>query len=112
MEPETNPGAEILEKPCNVKITVLKRLKTGEILEEYGKGAPAECPMFREGQQFMVQELNMPQGFCSWAWADIQRDITVLGLRGEFYWIKKKGMMISCCTDGLSPVVFKLERME
>lgn len=101
-----------MDKPLDVKITVLKRIKTGEILEEYGKGVPSECPMLREGQEFMAKELNMPQGFCSWAWADIQRDITVLGLGGDFFWIKKKGTMISCCTDGLSPVVFKLERVE
>jgi len=100
-----------LDKPTDVRITVLKRMKSGGILEEYGKGVPAECPMFKEGQEFNVQDLNMPQGFCSWAWADIQRDVTVIGLGGEYPWIKQEGTMICCCTDGLSPVIFKLERV-
>jgi len=27
-------------------------------------------------------------------------------------WMKKDGTNIVCCTDGMSPVVFKLERIE
>jgi uncharacterized repeat protein (TIGR04076 family) len=49
--------------------------------------------------------------FCSWAWADIQRDVVHLALGGDFPWIKEKGIGISCCTDGLRPVIFKLERL-
>jgi len=26
--------------------------------------------------------------------------------------MKEKGVVISCCTDGLRPVIFKLERIE
>jgi len=55
--------------------------------------------------------MQMPEGFCSWAWADIQRDVIHMGLGGDFPWMKKPGVMISCCTDGLRPVVFKLERI-
>jgi len=47
-----------------------------------------------------------------WAWADIQRDVAHLALGGDFSWINKPGSMVSCCTDGLRPVVFKLERAE
>ncbi|RLB26553.1 MAG: TIGR04076 family protein, partial [Deltaproteobacteria bacterium] len=27
-------------------------------------------------------------------------------------WLKQKGVAIACCTDGLRPVIFKLERIE
>jgi len=54
----------------------------------------------------------MPEGFCSWAWADIQRDVAVLALNGNFPWVKDEGIGISWCTDGFRPVVFKLKRME
>jgi len=54
----------------------------------------------------------MPKGFCSWAWADIQRDVTVLALGGDFPWVKEKGVTFSSCTDGFRPVIFKLERMK
>jgi len=96
-----------------VKITVAKKLRTGELLEKYGKGVEVECPMFKLGQEFRVgKDLKIPDGFCSWAWADIHRDIVHLALGGDFFWIKEKGTMLSCCTDGLRPVVFKLERIE
>lgn len=99
--------------PEEVKITVLKKLKTGEILEEYGKDVEETCPFFEVGKEFHVgKDLKMPEGFCSWAWADIHRDIVHLALGGDFFWIKEKGVMISSCTDGLRPVVFKLERVK
>ena len=31
---------------------------------------------------------------------------------GNMPWLKEKGTTITCCTDGLRPVIFKLERME
>jgi len=51
-------------------------------------------------------------GLCSWAFADIQRDITLLRLGGNFPWMKEKGTILSCCTDGVRPVTFKLERID
>ncbi|MFA9437964.1 MAG: TIGR04076 family protein, partial [Candidatus Bathyarchaeota archaeon] len=75
--------------------------------------AMGKCDYFTDGQVIMVDfNLNQPEGFCSWAWADIQRDIAHLALGGDFRWINKPGSMVSCCTDGLRPVVFKLERIE
>ena len=102
-----------LEKPYNVKITVLKRVQTGDLVNEYGKETyDTECPKLVEGEEFLVKNYNIPEGFCSWAWADIQRDVIVLAMGCDFLWMKKKGTMISCCTDGLRPVIFKLERVE
>jgi uncharacterized repeat protein (TIGR04076 family) len=96
----------------NVKITVLKKVKTGEILKEYGVSTvEAECPAVKEGVEYVSKAGGMPEGFCAWAWADIQRDVAVLAFGGDFPWMKKKGTMISCCTDGLRPVIFKLERV-
>jgi len=34
-----------------------------------------------------------------------------LAFGGDFPWFKEKGIAISCCSDGLRPVVFKLERI-
>jgi uncharacterized repeat protein (TIGR04076 family) len=96
----------------NVKITVLRRVRTGEILKEYGASTvEAECPTMKEGTEYISNAGKIPEGFCVWAWADIHRDIAVLSFGGDFPWIKKKGTMISCCTDGLRPVIFKLERV-
>jgi len=93
-----------------VKITVLKKLDTGSLRRNYG-GDLGECP-FRVNDEFVSEELGMPEGFCPWAWADIQRDVAHLALGGDFPWMKIEGTGISCCTDGLRPVVFKLKRIK
>jgi len=96
----------------DVKITVLKKLETGDIFEEYAaEEAQSTCDAVRLGDEFISKAMGIPEGFCSWAWADIQRDVVHLALGGEFPWMKKEGTMISCCTDGLRPVLFKLERI-
>jgi len=95
-----------------VKITVLKKLKTDDVFQKYAEGnVEDECPLVDLDRQYIVNErMEMPEGFCSWAWADIQRDVAHLALGGDFPWIRDEGTMLSCCTDGLRPVVFKLER--
>ncbi|MGD2200623.1 MAG: TIGR04076 family protein [Candidatus Bathyarchaeota archaeon] len=96
----------------DVKITVIKKIETGEIFEEYAvEDAEASCPAIKLGDEYVSKSMAMPEGFCSWAWADIQRDVVHLAMGGEFPWIKQEGKMISCCTDGLRPVLFKLERL-
>jgi uncharacterized repeat protein (TIGR04076 family) len=95
----------------SLKITVVKKLVVPDLVEKYGEGVDPECPAVEVGQEFMVEGWKMPEGFCAWAWADIHRDLTVLACGGDFPWIKEPGVMISCCTDGLRPVVFKLERV-
>jgi uncharacterized repeat protein (TIGR04076 family) len=96
----------------DVRITVLRKVKTGEILKDYGASTvTAECPAVKEGATYVSSAGRIPEGFCGWAWADMQRDIAVLAFGGDFPWIKKDGTMISCCTDGLRPVIFKLERV-
>jgi len=97
----------------NVKITVLKKLDTGEVFKTYaGKDTEPACPLAPVGKEYVSEKIGIPNGFCSWAWADIQRDVAHLAMNGDFPWVSKKGTMISCCTDGLRPVVFKLERIK
>jgi uncharacterized repeat protein (TIGR04076 family) len=108
----------------NVKITVLRRMSNPDLIEEYAPENESDwrvCEHFLEGQEFVVdvkarQEFmvdmdTVPKGFCVWAWAAIEKDVSVLALGGNAPWLRKEGTMISCCTDGLRPVVFKLERI-
>ena len=100
---------------ANVKITVAKKMDNKKLfsdnppLEFTGIGV---CDRFEEGQEFICKEGAYPEGFCSWAFADIQRDIIHLRLGGDFPWFKEKGAILSSCTDGARPVIFKLERTE
>jgi uncharacterized repeat protein (TIGR04076 family) len=96
----------------DVKITVVKKIANLDLANKYGKDVKLPCDFFKLGDEFIFKDLNMPEGFCSWAWADIQRDVVVLALGGNFNWLKNAGTGIACCTDGFRPVVFKLERIE
>jgi uncharacterized repeat protein (TIGR04076 family) len=101
-----------------VKITVVKTLETGDLFDEHASaGVTPVCTGVNAGQVFVSkgETLRMPEGFCSWAWADIQwadiqRDVVHLALGGDFPWMKQRGTTLTCCTDGLRPVIFKLER--
>ena len=96
---------------AKVKITVLRKLDTGDIREKYSNlGGP--CERFKVGDEFIAELPTVPQGFCSVAWADINQWVMHLAFNGDFFHMKEKGTVIACCTDGLRPVVFKLERIE
>ena len=100
---------------ANVKITVVKKLSNKDM---FGDTPPltftgdAECRRLETGQTFISNDGAFPEGFCPWAFADIQRDISHLRLGGDYPWFKEKGAILSCCTDGARPVIFKLERIE
>lgn len=99
------------------KITVIKRLYNKELIDEYcSLNLPENytgCPRFKLGDEFIVQNHNdVPPGFCAWAWADIHKDLLTIMFDGNIPWVNKKGVAITCCTDGLMPVVFKVEKVE
>ena len=100
------------------KITVVKKISAKDL---YGDNPPApyhediithECNRFSTGQEFLIDSHNCPPGFCNWAYADIQRDVAHILYGGYYPWMKEKGVAISCCTDGIRPVIFKIERIE
>ncbi len=99
----------------NVRITVLKRFHPSEVFKD-NPATPVEplgaCELFRDGQEFLVgEDGKMPEGFCASAWHTIFGNVRTLAFGGNFPWFKEKGVSISCCSDGLRPVVFKLERI-
>lgn len=98
---------------ANVKITVLKKLKNDEIINEYAlETQQPECSRIGPLGKEYIFDMDIPEGFCSWAWADIQRDVIHLVFGGDFPWMKQKGTGIAACTDGLKPVIFKIERID
>ncbi|MBI4768225.1 MAG: TIGR04076 family protein [Deltaproteobacteria bacterium] len=101
-----------------LKITVVKKVNTNDL---FGNNPPLtakenrmtpECDRFKTGQEFILDNIDCPPGFCTWAFADIQRDIAHLFFRGNYPWVKEKGATLACCTDGFRPVIFKIERIE
>lgn len=96
-----------------VKITVLKKTFDEELAKEYGADGLGACPMLKTGQVFYA-DYAKPEGFCDEAWKAIYQYVFALshGVDDVFYfgdWIKKPGVAICSCNDGLRPVIFKLE---
>ena len=97
---------------AKVKITVVKRMSNPDLITQHAQGLPEVCDRFQDGQEWVLDRLNMPADFCSWAWADIQRDAAIMFSGGNLSWVRQPGVAITCCTDGFRPVVFKVERIE
>lgn len=99
-------------EPVNakVKITVMKRLLLQDMVDENASGPWQICSKLEEGQEF-ISDTYIPEGFCSWAWVDIQKYVITLARGGNFLG-SKLGRTVVCCSDGYRPVIFKLERME
>ncbi len=98
-----------------VKVTVLRRFKPSEVFRRspVTPVRPLEaCGLYRDGQEFVVgEDGKMPEGFCTAAWHAIYTYARILALGGNIPWYKEKDVVIGCCTDGLRPVMFKIERI-
>lgn len=96
-----------------VRITVLRKEFYPEYADEYlteGRSVGA-CPLLEVGNEFIFEgSAKMPDGFCPWAWIDIYRSVSALSSGSSCKpWNKKDGQTIVCCTDGVRPVVCKVE---
>ena len=96
-----------------VRITILKTTFQQELAEEYGIDGLTVCPLMEEGQVFYA-DYAKPDGFCDEAWKAIYQYVFALahGADEIWYfgdWIKKPGVAIVSCNDGLRPVIMKLE---
>ena len=97
---------------AKVKITVLRRMYNKDFGDEYCRSEPSICDRFTDGQEFVVEGLDQPAGFCGWAWDDIHKVVLSLRSGANFSaWMKADNTNIACCTDGIRPVVFKIERL-
>lgn len=97
-----------------VKITILKTTFDKELAEEYGVEGLGACPMHKAGEVYMA-DYAKPENFCDEAWKAVYQYVFALahGAGNEvFYygdWIRKPGVAVCSCNDGLRPVIFKLE---
>ena len=92
-----------------VRITVLKKLFHKEFVEKYAYKPETwnPCSSFEVGQEFVTSAdapWEMPEGFCGWAWADMQKLVYGMARGGQ-------DVFVTCCTDGYRPVIFKLEKL-
>ena len=99
-------GLQNCKETFACKITVLKKDFAEDLYRQYPYGGPHACGRLEVGQVFYTDSRwNPPEGFCTWAWGDLRA--VIMSIHGGH-----PSPMISCCTDGLRPVTFKLERVE
>lgn len=96
-----------------VKITVLAIHFFPELADEYlteGREV-GPCPLLNASDEFVYEgAAKMPEGLCPWAWITLYRSVSVLSAGGSYTpWNNQDGQTIECCTDGIRPVIFKLE---
>ena len=97
-----------------VKITVMKKARYDDLIEKYENPIENACDM-KEGQVFIANGWQRPQGFCESAWESISAFVMALAHGGEnFYdgWMKNKKSAMISCNDGFRPVSFLLEAMD
>ncbi len=97
-----------------VRITILKTTLNEELAREYGAIGIKACPMMKEGDVFIADYVKS-EGFCDKAWKAICQYVFALAHGAGSYlfyygdWIRKPGVAIVSCNDGLRPVIMKLE---
>ncbi len=100
------------------KITVIERTFNEKLSEKYVKEGKKKnfgpCDVFKEGQEFITDVYSeIPSGFCPWAWTDLYKSLVGLASGGNYKeWYENPNQFIACCTDGIKPVIFKIEKIE
>lgn len=109
-----NLSFQVLHAMTQLKLTVLKRQDPAEIFDELPvakKDWMVPCDMYTDGQEMILDKLAMPEGFCPSAWQTIYPNMRTLFYGGDLPFFKEKGTAITCCADGMRPVIFKIERI-
>ncbi|WP_213950928.1 TIGR04076 family protein [Tepidanaerobacter syntrophicus] len=99
-----------------VKITVIEKILHEHIADKYltdGKKV-GSCDCFEVGDSFIADGMMAPpKNFCPFAWNDIFSTVLAISRGGTFTpWDKTNFSHIACCTDGVRPVTFLIERDE
>ena len=97
-----------------IRITVMKKVCHKDLMAKYENPIEHACDM-EEGQVFIANGWQRPDGLCESAWETMSPFVMALAHgAGNFYdgWMKNpKSAMISC-NDGFRPVSFLLETIE
>ena len=99
-------------KKC--RITVMRTARYDDLIAKYENPLEHPCDL-REGQVFIANGWQRPEGMCESAWESMSAFVMTLAHGGEnLYhgWMKNpKSAMISC-NDGFRPVSFLIEALE
>ena len=97
-----------------VQITVMRTARYDDLIEQYENPIKHACNM-REGQVFIANGWQKPEGFCDSAWESLSPfAMTLAHGGGDFYdgWMKNKKSAMISCNDGFRPVSFLIEALD
>ena len=97
-----------------IKITVMRMACYHDLMEKYENPIKHACGL-REGQVFITDGWQKPEGLCDSAWESMSAFVMTLAHGGEnFYdgWMKDPRSAMISCNDGFRPVSFLIETVE
>ncbi len=96
------------------RITVMRMARYDDLIAQYENPIQHACDL-REGQVFITQGWQRPEGLCLSAWESMSPFVLALSHGGEdLYdgWMKNKKSAMISCDDGFRPVSFLIEALE
>ena len=96
-----------------VKITVIRKANYADLQEVYENPIEHACEV-QEGQVWISENGERPEGLCESAWESMRWFVQELAAgHGNFYdgWMKNPASAMISCNDGFRPVSFFLERI-
>lgn len=97
-----------------VKITAVRKACYPDLIEKYENPIQYACDV-EEGQVWIANRGEKPEGFCDSAWESMSAFVMTLACGGgDFYdgWMKNPHSAMISCNDGFRPVSFYLEVVE
>ena len=97
-----------------VKITVVRKAEYKDLMAQYENPIEHACEL-EEGQAFIANGWEKPEGFCQSAWDSLSPFILTLSHGGgNFYdgWMKDEKTAMISCNDGFRPVSFLLQTLD
>ena len=99
-------------KKC--RITVVRRASYEDLMAQYENPIEHACDMC-EGQVFIANGWQRPEGLCQSAWDTMSPFVMALAHGGgNFYdgWMKNPYSAMISCNDGFRPVSFLIEALD
>lgn len=96
----------------HVKITVIRKVEHKDLSAIYENPIKHACDI-GEGDSWISENGECPEGFCPSAWSSMQDFVKELANGGgNFYdgWMKNPYSAMISCNDGFRPVSFLIER--
>ena len=97
-----------------IRITAVRKTEYPDLMKLYENPIEHACDV-QEGQVWIAEGWNKPEGFCDSAWDSLSPFIMTLAHGGgDFYdgWMKNPHSAMISCNDGFRPVSFYLEVIE